>query len=168
VNSGGKVRGTGTIGGDVLNLGIVSPGDSPGTLHVGGNYTQGNDGTLEIEIASLLSFDQLMVAGTAKLGGTLDVILDGYTGHVGDIFTILTSSGLIGNFGTFDLPTLDNGLFFTESRTANNVLLTVNGPANLPDQGSTSVLMAGALAALLGLQFLWLGRNEKPAARRIV
>jgi autotransporter-associated beta strand protein len=168
VNSGGKLSGTGTIAGNVLNRGIVSPGDSPGTLHLGGNYSQGSDGTLEIEIASLLSFDRLMVAGTASLDGTLDVILDGYTGHVGDIFTILTSSGLIGNFGTFDLPTLDNGLFFTESRTANNVLLTVNGPANLPDQGSTSVLMAGALAALLGLQFLWLGRNEKPAARRIV
>ena len=168
VNNGSKLSGTGTIAGNVLNRGVVSPGDSPGTLHLGGNFTQGSDGTLEIEIASLLSFDQLMVAGTARLGGTLDVILDGYTGHAGDIFTILTSSGLIGDFGTFDLPTLDNGLFFTESRTANNVLLTVNGPANLPDQGSTSVLMAGALAALLGLQFLWLGRNEKPSARRIV
>ena len=168
VNSGGKLSGTGTIAGNVLNRGIVSPGDSTGTLHLGGNFTQSNDGTLEIEITSLLSFDQLMVAGTARLGGTLDVILDSYTGHAGDIFTILTSSGLIGNFGTFDLPTLDNGLFFTESRTANNVLLTVNGPANIPDQGSTSVLMAGALAVLLGLQFLWLGANEKPGAHRIV
>ena len=97
VNSGGKLSGTGTIAGNVLNRGIVSPGDSPGTLHLGGNFTQGGDGTLEIEIASLLSFDQLMVAGTASLDGTLEVILNGYTGHADDIFTILTSSGLIGN-----------------------------------------------------------------------
>jgi autotransporter-associated beta strand protein len=168
VNGGGKLSGTGTIAGEVINNGVVGPGSSPGTLHLDGNYSQSTGGTLDIEIASLVSFDQLAISGTASLGGTLDVILDGYTGHAGDIFTILTSCGLIGNFGTFDLPTLDNGLFFTESRTANNVLLTVNGPANLPDQGSTSVLMAGALAALLSLQFLWLGRNEKPGARRIV
>jgi autotransporter-associated beta strand protein len=152
LNSGGKLSGTGTISGNVLNRGIVSPGDSPGTLHLGGNFSQGSDGTLEIEIASLLSFDQLIVAGTARLGGTLDVILDGYTGHEGDIFTILTSSGLIGNFGTFELPTLDNGLFFTESRTANNVLLTVTGSTSAPDSGSTLLLMASALSSLLCLR----------------
>ena len=93
-----------------------------------------------------------MVSGMAILGGTLDVSLDGYTGHAGDMFTILTSSGLSGNFLTIDLPTLSNGLFFTESVTSNDVLLTVNGPTGVPDQGSTLLLMAGALAALLGMQ----------------
>jgi len=151
VNSSGKLSGTGTIAGNVLNRGIVSPGDSPGTLHLGGNFNQSSGGTLEIEIASLLSFDQLMVSGTASLGGTLDVILDGYTGHEGDIFTILTSSELIGDFGTFDLPTLGNGLFFKESRTSNNVLLTVTGSTSVPDSGSTLLLMAGALSSLLCL-----------------
>jgi hypothetical protein len=92
-----------------------------------------------------------MVSGTASLGGTLDVILDGYTGHEGDIFTILTSSELIGDFGTFDLPTLGNGLFFKESRTSNNVLLTVTGSTSVPDSGSTLLLMAGALSSLLCL-----------------
>jgi autotransporter-associated beta strand protein len=153
VNSGGKLSGTGTIAGNVLNRGIVSPGDSPGTLHLGGNYFQTNGGTLEIEIASLFSFDQLMVSGTAALDGTLVVSLDGYTGHAGDIFTILTSSRLIGNFPIRELPTLTDGLFFTESKTLHEVLLTVNGPTtNVPDQGSTLLLMAGALAALFGMQ----------------
>jgi autotransporter-associated beta strand protein len=155
VNSGGKLGGTGTIAGDVINNGIVSPGDSPGTLHVGGNFSQGSGGTLETEIASLFSFDQLMVSGTATLSGRLDVTLDGYTGHAGDIFTILTSSGLSGNFVSLDLPTLSNGLFFTESTTSSEVLLAVNGQASVPDQGSTLLLMAGALAALLGLQRAW-------------
>ena len=167
VNSGGKLSGTGTIAGNVINNGIVSPGDLPGTLHVSGNFFQNPAGTFEFEIASLFSFDQLAVAGTASLSGTLDVSLDGYTAHAGDIFTILTSSGLIGDFATFDLPTLDNGLFFTESRTSDNVLLTVHGPANVPDQGSTSVLMMGALAVLLGLQFLRLRQIKTPRARRI-
>ena len=164
VNSAGKLSGTGTIAGDVLNRGIVSPGDSPGALHLGGNFTQGSDGTLEIEIASLLSFDQLMVAGTASLDGTLDVILDGYTGHAGDIFTILTSSGLSGNFLNLDLPELSNGLLFTERVTSNDVILTVSGSTSVPDWGSTLVLMAGALGALLGLQrlILLMGKQFSP------
>jgi autotransporter-associated beta strand protein len=151
VNSGGKLSGSGTIAGDVIDNGVVGPGSSPGTLHLGGNYSQSSGGTLEIEIASLFSFDQLAVAGTARLSGTLDVTLDGYTGHAGDTFTILTSSGLTGNFLTLDLPTLGDGLFFKESKTSNNVLLTVAGSSNVPDSGSTLLLMAAALVALLGL-----------------
>jgi len=161
VNRGGTLRGTGTVGGNLNNNGVVAPGDSPGTLHVGGNYSQGSDGTLEIEIASLFSFDQLMISGTAALSGTLDVTLDDYTGHAGDIFTILTSSGLSGNFSILDLPTLSNGLFFTERVTSNDVLLTVNGPANVPDPGATLLLMAGALAALFSLQRFWRRTKER-------
>jgi autotransporter-associated beta strand protein len=152
VNSGGKLSGTGTIAGNVLNRGIVSPGDSPGTLHVGGNYSQNSGGTLEIEIASLFSFDQLVVAGTASLSGTLDVTLDGYTGNAGDMFTILTSSGLSGNFLNFDLPELSNGLFFTERVTSNDVILTVNGSSSVPDSNSTLLLMGCALVGLLGAE----------------
>jgi fibronectin-binding autotransporter adhesin len=155
VNSGGTLSGTGKIAGNVINNGVVGPGSSPGTLHVGGNYSQGSGGTLDIEIASLFSFDQLMVSGTASLGGTLDVTLDGYTGHAGDIFTILTSSGLSGSFSIIDLPTLGNRLFFTERVTSNDVLLTVNGPAGVPDRGATLLLMAGAVAALFSLQRFW-------------
>jgi autotransporter-associated beta strand protein len=155
VNRGGTLGGTGTIGGNLRNAGIVAPGDSRGTLHVGGNYSQVSGGVLDIEIASLFSFDQLMVSGAATLGGTLDVTLDGYTGHAGDMFPILTSSGLSGNFSMLDLPTLSDGLFFTERVTSKDVLLTVNSQTGVPDQGSTLLLMAGALAALLGLQRAW-------------
>jgi protein with PEP-CTERM/exosortase system signal len=77
------------------------------------------------------------------------------TGHAGDIFTILSSSGLSGNFVTLDLPDLSNGLFFTERVTSNDVLLTVNGPTGVPDSGSTLLLMVGGVAALLGLQRFW-------------
>src|SRR5205823_7868182 len=83
VNSGGKLSGSGTIAGNIIDSGVVAPGDSPGTLHVGGSYSQNSGGTLQIEIASLVSFDQLLVSGTATLGGTLDVTLDGYAGRAG-------------------------------------------------------------------------------------
>jgi autotransporter-associated beta strand protein len=162
VNSGGKLSGNGTIAGDVINNGIVAPGDSPGTLHVGGNFSQGSGGTLEIEIASLFSFDQLVVSGTATLGGTLDVSLDGYTGHAGDMFTILSSSGLSGNFLNLDLPQLSDGLFFTERVTQNDVLLTVNGPAGVPDEGSTLLLMAVTFSGLLAIQRCVVPQGRKP------
>ena len=41
----------GTVGGNLVNNGTVSPGDSPGTLTVNGNYTQNASGNLIIEIA---------------------------------------------------------------------------------------------------------------------
>jgi autotransporter-associated beta strand protein len=152
VNPGGTLGGNGTVGGNVINNAVVAPGDSPGTLHVGGNYSQSSGGTVEIDIASLLSFDQLAVSGTASLSGTLDVTLDGYTGHAGDMFTILTSPGLTGNFLNLDLPELSNGLFFNERLTSTDVILTVSGSTNAPDSGSTLLLMAAALGALLGLR----------------
>src|SRR5262249_11169909 len=48
VNVGGLLGGGGIVGGDLTNSGIVSPGHSPGTLTVNGNYTQNANGTLRI------------------------------------------------------------------------------------------------------------------------
>jgi uncharacterized protein with beta-barrel porin domain len=50
VGTGGIVGGSGTIGGSLTaNGGIVSPGNSPGILTVGGNYTEA--GTVDLELA---------------------------------------------------------------------------------------------------------------------
>ncbi|MEO6750296.1 MAG: hypothetical protein ABIP85_00825, partial [Chthoniobacteraceae bacterium] len=102
VNAGGTLGGSGTVLGHVMNSGIVSPGNSPGTLNIGGNYVQTGAGTLAIEIASRTSFDQLAITGSAALAGTLRVIrLNGYQAQVGDTFKILTAGGgVTGTFGT--------------------------------------------------------------------
>ena len=56
VKTDGTLAGTGTIFAKVDNNGIVSPGDSPGTLTIsGGNYTQHSGATLKIEIGGLSS-----------------------------------------------------------------------------------------------------------------
>ena len=47
----GTLRGDGQIIGNVSNIGVVAPGLSPGALHVTGSYTQGVQGTLDIELA---------------------------------------------------------------------------------------------------------------------
>ena len=104
VNTGALLGGRGSLGGNLVNSGIVSPGDSPGTLTVGGNYTQNAAGTLHIEIAGLAAsqHDLLAVNGHASLAGTLQLVgLGGFTLHVGDQLTFLTANGGVsGSFGT--------------------------------------------------------------------
>jgi autotransporter-associated beta strand protein len=104
VNASGLLGGRGFIGGNVTNSGIVSPGDSPGTLTVSGNYSQSSTGTLRIEIAGLGAgqHDLLAVGGHATLGGTLQLIrLGSFQLQPGDKVTFLTASGGVsGNFST--------------------------------------------------------------------
>jgi len=94
VNPGGLVGGRGSLGGSLVNSGIVSPGDSPGTLTVNNNYTQNAGGTLRIEIGGLApsQHDLLAVSGHASLAGTLQ-LLGGFKLHVGDQVTFLTANG---------------------------------------------------------------------------
>ena len=67
--TGGTLQGSGTVRSNVNNTGgTVGPGNSPGTLTVDSDYTQGSGGTLAMEIDSLLSFDVLDFSGIAALG----------------------------------------------------------------------------------------------------
>jgi outer membrane autotransporter protein len=103
VNAGGLLGGQGSLGGSLVNNGSVSPGNSPGTLTVIGNYTQNATGTLRIEIAGLApsQHDLLAINGHASLVGTLQLLgLGGFKLHVGDHVTFLTANGGVsGSFG---------------------------------------------------------------------
>lgn len=99
IGSLGTLAGTGTLASDVTNSGVVAPGTSPGTLNVTGEYFQDSDGKLEIEIASTLSFDKLLVTGQAILGGDLAIeLLGSYVPAPGDAFNILMASSRLGAF----------------------------------------------------------------------
>ena len=112
VNSGGLLGGVGTIFGNVVNAGIVSPGDSPGTLTINQNYAQLSTGVLRIEVAGLAAaqHDLLAVGGSASLNGTLQVLrLNNFLPTIGDRVTIITDAG--GHTGTFTTVTGDfNGV----------------------------------------------------------
>ena len=104
---GGLLGGGGTIFGNVTNQGVVSPGNSPGTLTINGNYTQTATGTLLMQLASPTVYDKLVVTGTATLGGTLQVsLLNGYTPKKGETFTYLTAGHITGAFSNIDTGTL--------------------------------------------------------------
>lgn len=96
--------GLGTFGGTVVNSGTINPGLAgpgapPATVAVANNYVQTGTGTLVIELASLTSFDQVAVTGTATLAGTVQIdTVNGYD-PLGQSFTFLTADG--GVNGTF-------------------------------------------------------------------
>lgn len=101
VASGAFLGGTGTITGNLLNHGTVSPGTSPGTINVTGNYTQSATGRLIVEVASATSFDKVIATGTAALAGTLQVDVQSGYNPVGQSFTFLNAAGGVsGTFGT--------------------------------------------------------------------
>jgi len=121
VNPGGLLGGNGSLGGNLLNSGTVSPGDSPGTpgtLTVNGNYTQTASGTLRIEIAGTAprQFDLLAVGGHASLAGTLQLrSLGNFQLQVGDNLTFLTArGGVSGTFITVLNPFISNTLVKAE------------------------------------------------------
>ena len=117
VNIGGALTGLGTLGGNVINGGIVSPGHSPGTLTVKGNYTQTPAGTLIIEVAGTdaAQHDLLAVGGAANLNGGLRLIqLGGFKLKVGDKIIFLTAAGGVnGKFASVSNPFSSTGTIVT-------------------------------------------------------
>jgi uncharacterized repeat protein (TIGR01451 family) len=110
--TGGILQGSGTITGNVSNGATVAPGFSPGVITVTGTYTQTNTGTLQIQLAGALpaQYDQLLVSGSATLGGTLDVtFIGGYVPTGGETYDVLTFASNSGDFATKNLPAYPAG-----------------------------------------------------------
>ena len=160
--NGGSLQGSGTVRANVANLGgTVGPGNSPGTLTVDGNYTQGAGGTLEIEIGSLLSFDILDVLGSAALDGILDLTVDaGYAAAAqnGDSFTIIEWDSFSGAFATVSGLTFGDGKFFTLDYGATGLTLTVNAGTVVAASEPVTIALFG-----LGLAGLGFARRKRAA-----
>lgn len=121
VGAAGTLTGSGRIGGSLSSAGIVSPGNSPGILTVGGNYTEA--GTLRVEIdgtagagANPGGHDQIAVGGTATLqsGSTLQLTrTNTFEPTWGQRFRVIDASGGIGGaFSTLDRSAFSTQLFF--------------------------------------------------------
>ena len=150
-----RLKGTGTIqsGLIVQGGGRVAPGDSAGSLTVlNADFQAGS--TLEMEIASAVSFDQLVVLQDVVVGEnvTLSVaFLDGYLGQANDAFQLLDVAGsLAGMFASFDLPTLANGLLWdTSSLAIDGVLSIVGSIAQAGDYNGSGSVEQGDLDLVL-------------------
>ena len=113
ISAGETLSGSGTIQTNLTNAGTVSPGSSPGTITVDGDYTQDPSGTLLIELSGTTpgTYDQLVVTDTAVLDGALQIqLLDSFTPALNDTFTIMTYGSSTGRFEELRLPDLSPGM----------------------------------------------------------
>lgn len=105
--NGGRLEVTNYLGDLTNNFGTYAPGGSTAISTLAGDYTQGADGTLEIELAGIGAgdFDWLQVEDIARIDGTLEILLnDGFMPQNGDTFTFLTGRRVLGIFDTILLP----------------------------------------------------------------
>jgi hypothetical protein len=168
---GGTLSGTGTVNGNV-NIGPggkLSPGDSPGTLTIVGNYTQ--SGTLFEQVGGTPGsglFDVTNIDLSAAIGGTLDIdLVNGFAPGVNThyVYNILEANGgVYGTFATLDFLNLPSGdTFSLDYSNPNEVVLDLNGA---PQGGGTVpepsffLPLAGLLAAAVGSKI----RSRRSAA----
>jgi autotransporter-associated beta strand protein len=113
VASGSTLMGHGWVG-NLINNGLFRPGNSPGTFHAAGDFTQTAAGTTEIEIGGGNYYDKIEATGAAHLDGAVVVTsYGGYKFKGSDYFAGVISApgGVNGRFATETLPVLTPTLF---------------------------------------------------------
>ncbi|WP_170149703.1 autotransporter domain-containing protein [Rhodoplanes roseus] len=98
VDSGATLTGSGTVGGvTALARSTITPGSSPGTLTVTGNYLQAAGSTYKAELApGSATSDLIAVGGTATIAGGAVLELTRYGSgpfSIGTRYTLLTAAG---------------------------------------------------------------------------
>lgn len=100
--TGGTFSATNFIGDLAQDGGTTSPGNSPGTMTVTGNYSL-NSGDLFMEIEGTgagTGYDQLIVTGDVSLAGDL-TLAGAYVPDFGDMFTLIDNQGANAVSGMF-------------------------------------------------------------------
>ncbi len=145
----GIIKGVGTLkinsANNYTNLGTFSPGFSPGTLTVNGNFMSSTSSILDIELNGLIQsteYDLLAIQGNAIMDGIVNVTL-GFTPSINDEFIIATTTGSITscNLAT-PISTTFNGNTYTFDvicRNGNEVVLTVRDPLSVNEFETTTI-----------------------------
>jgi hypothetical protein len=159
VFDGGSVVGTGTITGSVRNNGATfAPGFSPGKITVSGNFIQGANGTLNMEIGGAApgtQYDQLQVSGTATLGGTLNVSsINGFQPAKGATFQLVLAGSFSGTFSTINTTGFTGAVTYSSSGITITVTSTPSptpSPTATPSPTSTPTPTPAIPAQLLNI-----------------
>ncbi len=152
--------GTLQLNGNYANNKLVSLA-AGARLSVTGNYTQGENGTLKLAIASTSSYGALSVGDSSALGGLLEVAsANGFAGELGQSFAIVSAPGESGAFSYVAGGGLASGESYTPNYSNTGVSLVVANAegqvplpvltspphisAGSPQQGETLVLSHGS------------------------
>lgn len=137
----------------VQNGGSTSPGDSPGTMTVTGNYSL-NSGDLDMEIEGNVAgtgYDQLIVTGDVSLAGELS-LSGSYVPLLGESFTLIDNQGANAISGIFTgivegSTVTFNGFDLTATYIGGDgndfVLFSIPEPATLSLLGLSLVMLTG-------------------------
>ncbi len=153
VGATGTLAGNGTIGDTIINGGLLSPGNSPGTITMA-SLTMTAAATYLVQVTNTVS-DKVIVTGTANIAGKVVVDpLERLTKKV--TYTILTAGTLNGTYSSVNLL-LANNLARNPvlSYVGNDVLLTLDpgllSPILSANAATNHKNVAGAIDnALLG------------------
>jgi outer membrane autotransporter protein len=139
VNAGGAVGGSGALPKTTINGGTLSPGNSIGTISIGGSLSFVGAGNYIVEVAPATA-DRTNVTGapgTAALAGTLVAVGTGGSYTIGTRYTVLNATG--GISGTFGNLAISGNFGATRPHIeydANNVYLVL-------DQGLITPFLVG-------------------------
>ena len=130
IEDGASLVGAGTLNASLENAGLVSPGNSAGTMTINGDFEQVSSGDLRMEIygpQSGLEYDQLVVEGVATLAGSLDILLrNDYLPSGAPQFTLMTYASHTGEFEQVNLS-LPAGITYTLNYGETALTLTIVG-----------------------------------------
>lgn len=107
VMGGARLAGSGTVNGNLINQGLLSPGASPGLININGDFTQTSAGTFLAELAGTApaDYDRLIITGQANLDGTLQIVpISGFEPAVDQTFEIISATSLNGTFADVISP----------------------------------------------------------------
>lgn len=144
----GKLEGRGTIYGSVHNLGgEVSPGFSPGTIRISGDYLQDADGLLRMEIAGTDpgTYDQLIIEGDGELHGALIISFDGFQPQPLDSITLIQAFGSLSSDMQVSVEGLDQNLTYLTELASGLFTITV---VAVPEPAGLSMLAFGAVLGM--------------------
>ncbi|MEM7701571.1 MAG: autotransporter domain-containing protein [Pseudomonadota bacterium] len=156
VNAGGSLGGTGTTGGLAVT-GTLAPGNSIGTINIGGNATFEAGSVLEVEVTPGEMSDLVNATGDVVInGGTVSVLTSSTLFNFSTDYTIVTAGGEVtGRFDDVvtDLAFLTPFLDYTD----NSVLLTLRrndvdfaAIGQTQNQIATAVAIESAVDGALG------------------
>ena len=173
IGTRGEVDGDGSIIGNVVNGGHVSPGNSPGTLTIEGDYVQDDVGVLELEFAGLDSsqHDRLIVTGDATLDG--DVVLkfiDNFAPQHGQQFEFLTVGGTADlSAATFSVQNLAPGFLFDIAPSAAGYMMTaLNDGIFVPEPTANTLVIIGLILSVIACRQRRAQKRTADFRRRVI